>query len=171
LIKDTIVTLKRNAKIKRNKSSNLYLRLVKRLQKPNNTKVNIRAKIIKKSRSISDILGITVSLVCAVQCALAPIILSIAPIIPKWAHFGHGWIWISLILAIAAWSIGKGYTKHKNKTVLLTAIAGILLLLFGTVFEEKLTVLLESVVFASGGFLLTIAHWKNYKLEGKCSLP
>jgi len=108
--------------------------------------------------------------VCAIQCAIAPILLSIAPIIPKWAHFGHGWVWISFILVIAAWSIGRGYKKHKNKTVLWLASSGIVFLLLGTVFEEKLTILSESAVFFSGGILLTIAHWKNYKLEGACSL-
>lgn len=107
---------------------------------------------------------------CAVQCAIAPILLSIAPIIPKWAHFGHGWAWISFILFIAAWSIGRGYTKHKNKAVLLFASVGILLLFGGTIFEHHLTIISESIIFATGGFLLTIAHWKNYKLEGKCSI-
>ena len=108
-------------------------------------------------------------MVCAIQCAMAPILLSIAPVIPKWAHFGHGWIWISFILLIAAWSLGRGYTKHHNKRVLWLAVGGFGLLLGGTIFEEKLTVILESVVFATGGVLLTVAHWKNYKLEGACS--
>lgn len=124
---------------------------------------------IKKSRSISDILGISLSLVCAIQCAIAPILLSIAPIIPKWAHFGHGWVWISFILLIAAWSIGRGFNKHKNKTVLFLAVIGIGFLLAGTLLEGKLSLIIESAVFVSGGVLLTIAHWKNYKLEGACS--
>ena len=127
-------------------------------------------KTIKKSRSIADILGITVSFICAIQCALAPIILSITTIIPTWAHFGHGWLWISFILLIASWSIGRGYWKHKNKTVLLFASIGMLLLILGTIFEQYLSVIFESIIFASGGFLLTIAHWKNYKLEGACSI-
>jgi hypothetical protein len=107
-------------------------------------------------------------LVCAVQCAVAPILLSIAPIIPKWAHFGHGWIWISIILLVAAWSIGRGYLKHKNKTVVWLASFGIMFLLTGTVLEDKLSILLESAVFVAGGLLLTYAHWKNYRLEGAC---
>lgn len=108
-------------------------------------------------------------MVCAIQCAMAPILLSIAPIIPKWAHFGHGWIWISFILLVAAWSIGRGYAKHKNMTVLIIAIVGFSLLIAGTIFEEYLSIILESVIFATGGLLLTVAHWKNYKLEGACS--
>jgi chromate transport protein ChrA len=88
--------------------------------------------------------------------------------IPKWAHFGHGWIWISFILMIAIWSIGRGYNKHKNKKVLWLALIGICFLLAGTIFETKLSILLESAVFVTGGLLLTIAHWRNYKLEGKC---
>jgi len=123
---------------------------------------------IKKSRSISDILGISLSLICAIQCAIAPILLSIAPIIPKWAHFGHGWIWISCILLIAVWSIGRGYKKHQNKTVLYIATIGVGFLLTGTLLEERLNILIESAIFVTGGILLTIAHWKNYKLESVC---
>jgi len=123
---------------------------------------------IKKSRSISDILGISLSLICAIQCAIAPILLSIAPIIPKWAHFGHGWIWISCILLIAAWSIGRGYKKHQNKKVLYLATIGVGFLLTGTLLEERLNILIESAIFVTGGILLTIAHWKNYKLESVC---
>lgn len=108
-------------------------------------------------------------MVCAIQCAIAPILLSIAPIIPKWAHFGHGWVWISFILLVAGWSIGRGYSKHKNSSVLWLAIIGIMFLLAGTLLEDKLSVILESVVFVTGGLLLTFAHWKNYKLEGACS--
>jgi hypothetical protein len=112
----------------------------------------------------------TVSLVCAIQCAIAPILLSIAPIIPKWAHFGHGWVWISFILIIAGWSIGRGYRKHQNKIVLGLAITGVMFLLTGTFLEGKLTIILESAIFVTGGLLLTVAHWKNYKLERACSL-
>ena len=79
-------------------------------------------------------------------------------------------MWISFILVIAAWSIGRGYRKHKNQKVLWFASVGIVLLLLGTVFEEKISIAVESVVFFSGGLLLTIAHWRNYKLEGACSL-
>lgn len=107
---------------------------------------------------------------CAIQCAIAPILLSIAPIIPKWAHFGHGWVWISFILIIAGWSIGRGYKKHNNKNVLWLAISGVIFLLSGTFLEGMLSIYLESVVFVSGGLLLTVAHWKNYKLEGACSI-
>ncbi|VAW40106.1 hypothetical protein MNBD_GAMMA01-576 [hydrothermal vent metagenome] len=114
-------------------------------------------------------MGITFSMVCAIQCAIAPIILSFAPFIPKWAHFGHGWIWISFILLIASWSIGRGYYQHKNHVVLWFAVIGIILLFVGTLLEEKLTILSESAIFFTGGVLLTIAHWKNFKLEGACA--
>lgn len=110
-----------------------------------------------------------VSLVCAIQCAIVPVLLGLASIVPGWAHFGHGWEWISFILIIAAWSLGRGYKKHKNANVLWFAGVGIVFLLLGTIFEEKLSIITESVVFFSGGILLTIAHWKNYQLEKKCS--
>jgi hypothetical protein len=129
----------------------------------------IKVNKINTTRSISDLIGIAISFICAVQCAMAPIILSIAPVIPGWAHFGHGWIWISLIFIIAIWSIGRGYFKHKNTNVLWIAGVGLSFLLAGTLLEDKLTILSESAIFVIGGLLLTVAHWKNYKLEGACS--
>jgi hypothetical protein len=95
--------------------------------------------------------------------------LSIAPVIPKWAHFGHGWIWISLIFVIAIWSIGRGFFKHRNTTVLWVASIGLSFLLAGTLLEDALTIFTESAIFVIGGLMLTLAHWKNYKLEGACS--
>jgi len=105
------------------------------------------------------------SLVCAIQCALTPILLSIAPIIPKWAHFGHGWIWIGLIVVIAVWSIGRGYQKHNNRKVVFLTTLGTTFLIIGTVLEQHLTIFYESLIFVSGGLMLTYAHWKNYQLE------
>lgn len=147
----------------------ISLELVKHRHNPNNMPSQIQIFItIKKSRTLSDILGMSLSLVCAIQCAIAPILLSIAPIIPKWAHFGHGWVWISFILLVAVWSIGRGFKRHKNTTVLSLAVAGVSFLLAGTLLEGKLSILMESAVFVTGGILLTIAHWKNYKLEKAC---
>jgi len=77
-------------------------------------------------------------------------------------------LWISFILLIAIWSIGKGYNKHKVKSVLWLALTGICFLLAGTIFENYLSIWLESIIFVTGGLLLTFAHWKNYKLEGMC---
>lgn len=145
------------------------LKLVKRLICPNNGIALKKDTPINTTRSISDIIGIVISFICAVQCALAPIILSIAPVIPKWAHFGHGWIWISLIFIIAIWSIGRGYFKHRVSNVLWLAGVGLSFLLAGTLLEGFLNIYSESAIFVIGGLLLTVAHWKNYKLEGECS--
>jgi hypothetical protein len=41
-------------------------------------------------------------------------------------------------------------------------------LLVGSLQEEQTSVLVESVIFVCGGIMLTIAHWKNYQLEGAC---
>lgn len=106
-----------------------------------------------------------ISLVCAIQCALAPIVLSIAPIIPQWAHFGHGWVWISIILIIVVWSIGRGIQKHGNKKVAIFAAIGVVLLMVGNLLEGRISIVIESIIFVSGGRMLALAHWRNFKLE------
>jgi hypothetical protein len=126
---------------------------------------------MRVKRTFSDLLGMLVSGICAIQCALAPILLSLLPALPKWAHFGHGWLWIAFIGLLAGWSIGRSYCRHRRKSVLAVAIAGYSLLVLGTVLEGHLNTWQESLVFATGGLLLAWAHWRNYRLDCACRLP
>jgi len=126
---------------------------------------------MRVKRTFSDLLGMFVSGLCAIQCALAPILLSILPALPKWAHFGHGWLWIGFIGVLAGWSVGRSYCRHRRKSVLAVALAGYALLVAGTLAEGRLSTVTESVVFATGGLLLAWAHWRNYRLDCACRLP
>jgi uncharacterized RDD family membrane protein YckC len=110
----------------------------------------------------------TISLICAIQCALAPILLGLASALPGWAHFGHGWIWISIIFLIALFSIGKGFLKHQNKQPVFFAAIGLGFLLLGNVLEHKISLYQESVIFVIGGVSLAWAHWKNYQSLNAC---
>lgn len=88
--------------------------------------------------------------------------------VPQWAHFGHGWIWITLIFIIAFFSLGRGFLQHKKPMVLITASIGLSFLILGSLLEGKLSVIAESVMFVTGGLLLSYSHWQNYKLLARC---
>lgn len=109
------------------------------------------------------------SMVCAVQCALAPLLLSAASVVPSWAHIGHSWQWIVIIFLIAIYSIGRGYLRHKKTSVVAFAVLGLSLLVIGGVYEHDLDVLAESIVFVVGGLSLTLAHWQNYRYSNRCN--
>lgn len=118
-------------------------------------------------KSVADKLGMFLSGLCAIQCAMLPILLSVSAVVPNWAHFGHGWIWLAVIGAIALWSFGRGWSQHQDKKVVLLFIAGYSFLVVATLLEEKVSVLVESGLFVIGGVLMVMAHWRNYQLM-KC---
>ncbi len=110
-----------------------------------------------------DKLGMALSGLCAIQCALLPIMLSLSAVVPSWAHIGHGWLWMSVIGLIALWSFFQGWKIHHCRWVLFYAIIGYTVLLLATILEERVPVLMESVLFVIGGLLMVVAHWRNYK--------
>lgn len=118
-------------------------------------------------QSTADKIGIFLSGLCAVQCALLPVLLSLSAVVPGWAHFGHGWIWLSVIGAIALWSFSRGWRRHQDRVVIGLFIFGFGFLISGTLLEEKVTVITESMIFVVGGVLMVMAHWRNYQLM-KC---
>ncbi|TDR23668.1 MerC domain-containing protein [Marinicella litoralis] len=114
-------------------------------------------------KSVADKLGMFLSGLCAIQCAMLPILLSVSAVVPSWAHLGHGWIWMSLIGAIALWSFGRGWKRHHDKKVLLFFILGYSSLVTATLLEDKVDIIIESALFVLGGTLMVVAHWRNYR--------
>lgn len=121
-------------------------------------------------QSTADKIGIFLSGLCAVQCAMLPIVLSISAVVPNWMHFGHGWIWMTAIGLIALWSFSRGWQRHKDKGVIGLFILGFGFLIAGTLMEDKVHIILESAMFVIGGVLMVIAHWRNYQLM-RCLKP
>ena len=115
-------------------------------------------------KSVADKLGMFLSGLCAIQCAMLPILLSVSAVVPNWAHFGHGWIWLSIIGAIGLWSFGRGWQHHHDKKVIGLFLLGYGFLVVATLLEDQVSVLLESALFVVGGVLMVMAHWRNYRL-------
>ncbi|WP_154222900.1 MerC domain-containing protein [Marinicella rhabdoformis] len=117
-------------------------------------------------RAWTDKLGMFLSGLCAIQCAMLPIILSVSAVVPGWAHFGHGWIWMTVIGSIALWSFATGWKKHKDIKVIVIALVGYAVLLVATALEDQVPILVESGLFVLGGLAMVVAHWRNYRLSG-----
>ena len=115
-------------------------------------------------KSIADKLGMLLSGLCAIQCALLPLLLSLSAVIPSWAHFGHGWLWMAVIGLIALWSFTQGWQRHHDRKVLAYFITGYAVLVLANSLEGHVNVLTESVLFVLGGVLMVLAHWRNYRL-------
>ena len=118
--------------------------------------------------------GMSLSILCAVHCALLPIILLISPALSA-GIANHYWVdslIIASILVIGYFTIWMDFRKrHGEKLVVIAFVLGILLMMGGHFSAIKW---LELCCSVAGGFLLAGAQYYSVKLArkaGKISCP
>jgi len=123
----------------------------------------------KKRHSKLDHIGITASTLCALHCAIVPLMLTFLPL----AGLGFltnplfEWGMIALALLLGVSSIFAAYFRtHRRTLPLLLLLAGFALIILGHVY---LTLWAEAIVVPAGGLTIALAHFLNYKLVEKCS--
>jgi len=117
---------------------------------------------MQRPRFNLDILGMILSLACAVHCALLPLMLMFGaftglhfladPMIEHTVIFGS--------MFIAASSLIPHYFHHKRKEVLIVATTGFALIFIGHLFGMAW---LHSVLMVAGGMAIAISHLLNLK--------
>jgi len=110
-----------------------------------------------------DWIGFSASILCALHCAVLPLLLSLAPLAGlQW--LAQPWIEYTVIIFsffIASVSLVNGYQKyHQKKTALVMVIIGFLFIITGHAlhieeFEASFTV--------TGALLVAVAHIFNWK--------
>lgn len=121
-----------------------------------------------------DVLGIGVSVICAVHCAVLPLLLNSLPLFGLNILHNEGFEYIMILLAaiIGIYSLWYGYYKHhRNLLPYGFFISGIsLLLLKQSLPKEKEWLLLVPAVL-----LVIISHMLNFFLSRRagrnCSSP
>ncbi|MEC5126479.1 MerC domain-containing protein [Verrucomicrobiales bacterium BCK34] len=84
--------------------------------------------------SQADRFGVVASILCAVHCAVTPLILLMAPAFGGvWAHPASHWGAALLVVPLASTAMVHGYRKHGKKWVVACGSTGILFLLIGAV--------------------------------------
>ncbi len=114
-----------------------------------------------------DLLGFSVSLLCAIHCLLIPLFLAVG-VFQTDSIFSHElveYIVIPVSLLIAAWALYKAYQKHKNSTPLILAFSGFLIIMISYLLEQDYFHYLVGL----GGLSIAIAHFYNWKLLHKKS--
>jgi hypothetical protein len=118
-----------------------------------------------------DGLGIITSLLCAVHCALLPVLLTSLPLFG--VNIIHNllfeWGMIAIAAAVGAYSLYHGFIKHHQQWLpaILFAV-GILFLITKQLFHQyEIWLLIPAVI------LIVTAHFQNYRLchLSKCSSP
>ena len=121
-----------------------------------------------------DMLGIGVSLICAIHCAVLPLLLNSLPLfglnILHNEAFELGMI--LLAAAIGIYALWHGYYKHhRNFLPYGIFLAGIILLLLKQAFhaEYELVLLIPSVIMIISSHMLNF--YLSRRLSKDCTLP
>lgn len=117
-----------------------------------------------------DSLGIVLSGICLIHCAVLPILLTAFPFIPQ-NHdhdiFFH-WLMIALIVPLALFLFAKTYKLHGLKGPIILGSVGSILLLLGPIAISVLehsdsSHVFDRVVTTAGSLFLMVGHFINLK--------
>lgn len=88
-----------------------------------------------QNRSLDpDRIGILASVLCAIHCAIAPVLLIFAPTFGRWwAHPASHWLIALFVVPLAIVMIARGFRKHRRRWVATSGSIGIALVVAGAV--------------------------------------
>lgn len=132
-------------------------------------KADVRpAQLPPATPALFDRLGATGSLLCAVHCALLPLLMAVLPSLGVAAWLGgQGFEALFVLFAsgLGLYTIVSGYRRHRGVRALWLLGPG-LLVLWGTVLYAPLhrQVVAHAVLMTLGGTLVGLAHLANLRL-------
>jgi len=110
-----------------------------------------------------DNIGMTASVLCAIHCAVVPLIITSLPLLGlgflsnPW--FEWGMITFALIIGVCA--IGITYIRRRHSLLpMFLLIGGFMIIIAGHMF---ITSWHEAIIVPIGGLLIAAAHFANYK--------
>lgn len=116
-----------------------------------------------------DRFGICASVLCAIHCAVVPIILTSAPLLGL-SFLADERIEITMIilaLIVGTTSLTVSYCRHHRKiAALLTLVAGFIIIAAGHFLVSEN---LESIIIPAGGLTIAASHYINWRLTRSCS--
>jgi len=118
-----------------------------------------------------DSVGMTASILCAIHCAIVPIMLTSLPILGLGflANPFLEWSMIFLALLIGVYAIGNSYFKQHHKILpLLLLITGFIIIITGHFWATNLH---EAIIVPIGGLIIATAHFFNIKYAATCTNP
>ena len=115
-----------------------------------------------------DRLGAGGSLLCAIHCALLPLLIAALPSLGIASGLGDRfeWAFVSFATALGLFSLAVGYRRHGSVRALSLLIPG-LLALWGGLLLKPLhhAVIPHAIAMTFGGTLVGLAHLANLRLN------
>jgi hypothetical protein len=115
----------------------------------------------------ADRVGAMASFLCAIHCALLPVVLTMLPFVGLEFladhRFERGFVLFACVLALLV--LIRGFRRHQVPLPLLLATPGLALLLLGVTYAEGYSIILHSALVTCGGLLLATAHFVNLRRD------
>ncbi len=116
-----------------------------------------------------DKMGIGVSLLCAIHCAVLPLIMTTLPLLGL-EFFGSAFmesLIILLSLVIGITSLVSSVSQHKKRLPLYIMLCGFVAIFAGHFLVSGKA---EWILLAMGGLAVATAHYINWQLVKRCSV-
>jgi len=127
-----------------------------------------RVLSIDRHKDLLDRLGATGSLLCAIHCALTPLLLAAVPALGLGLWFDRS-LELALVVFVTllgASSLGWSYRRHRSLRALGLLVPGLAALWAGLVYAPlHESTLPHAVVMTLGGTLVGVAHLLNLRLN------
>lgn len=115
---------------------------------------------------LADRFGATISFLCAVHCALLPLVIAALPMLGLGFLADHRFerIFVVFAGALALSSLLVGFRRHQSFRAFWFLVPGIVLLLSGIVIDVDHAAVGHAVLVSIGGVLVALAHVVNLRL-------
>jgi MerC mercury resistance protein len=122
---------------------------------------------LAEPRTWMDSLGTTVSVACAIQCTLFPLLIGVLPLLGLGFLAGDGIekVFIVTSIVLAAASFSWGFRHHRRFYIFLFLVSGLALIFTGRVWVADG---FEIPVVVSGTLVLTSGHLLDRRLCRLC---
>jgi hypothetical protein len=113
---------------------------------------------------VADRLGASAAWLCAIHCALWPLVLALAPAFGAWMWTGWEEAFVVFAAVLGLGSLAVGYRRHRVFRAFWFLLPGLALLIVATVTEIHEHLVWHAVMMTAGGLLVGIAHLVNLRL-------
>ncbi|RNF81856.1 MerC domain-containing protein [Montanilutibacter psychrotolerans] len=119
-------------------------------------------------RRLLDRLGATGSLLCALHCALLPLVIAALPTlgVSGWLGDGFEFAFVAFATGLGLFSVVWGFRRHHAVRALSLLLPGLAVLWLGVLYQPlHHSVLPHAIVMTFGGTLVGLAHLANLRLN------
>ena len=117
-----------------------------------------------------DRFGSIASTVCALHCALSPLVFGLLPLLGG-AGWNERWLepaFVFLSIALAAVALARSYAIHRRRSVVALFVLGFASIVAGRWMIAEVSPALESGLVVAGSLILVLAHQRNHSACMTC---